>query len=263
MRNETAHEANLVRSQGTAFKLNRRFAVTRPGELPLEDAAMALGVLVAIGQLDGASARLIRKGKTGFARISDRIVIQGAKRFAIAHELGHWEQHQDKSQLFLCTEADLRDYSKSVLEIEANHFAAELLMPAVLFRPKCEHADPSLALVDALAEEFVTSRTATAIRLVQETMRKCMVVYSENGKVRWWKRKEGATRLWLEREQKIHPHSMAYECLKGTDVPNQMMAVPTEAWFGHLPFDLNAEVREQSLKLGRYPGILTLLWILQ
>jgi len=256
-------EVNLIRSQGLAYKLNQRFAVTRPGELQLEDGAMALGVLVVIEQLDGASARLVRKGNKGIARVSNRITLAGARRFAIAHELGHWEQHQDKSQLFLCTEADMRDYSRSVLEIEANQFAAELLMPAGLFRPKCQGADPSLSLVKELAEEFVTSRTATAIRLVHETGHKCMVVYSEQGKVKWWKRKEGATSLWLQKDQAIHPHSMAYECLKELAVPNNMAVVPTEAWFAHLPFTLNAEVREQSIKLGRYPGILTLLWIIQ
>jgi hypothetical protein len=56
---------------------------------------------------------------------------------------------------------------------------------------------------------------------------------------------------------------MAWECLKGLPVPDKMASVPVEAWFNHLQFDLNAEILEQSIRLGRFPGILTLLWIMQ
>lgn len=251
---------NLIKSQGAAFRLNRRFAVNEPGELQLEDVAMALGVLVFIGKLDGAAARLVRRGKTGVARISDQITVLGAQRFAIAHELGHWELHAEYSQLFLCTEADMRDYERSPLEIEANNFASELLMPSVLFRPFCANADPSLTLVSHLAEQFKTSLTATTIRFVNESRHRCIVVCSDNGRVKWWKRKEDGTRLWLEKEQTIHPHSMAWECFKGLDVPDKVASVPVEAWFAHLPFELNATVFEQSIRIGRY-GVLTLLWI--
>lgn len=256
-------EPNLIRAQGAAFRLNRRFAVTRPGELELEDAAMALGVLVFVDKLDGAAARLVRKGKKGVLRVSNRITVLGARRFAISHELGHWEQHAEYSQMFLCTDSDMRDYGRSVLETEANLFASEFLMPSVLFRPLCTDIDPSLCVVDDLAEQFRTSRTATAVRFIAETRHKCFVVYSEEGRVKWWKRKEEGTRLWLQKDQQIHPHSMAWECLKGLEVPKKMEPVPVDAWFGHLPFDLKAEVLEQSVRLGRFPGILTLLWVIQ
>jgi hypothetical protein len=86
------------------------------------------------------------------------------------------------------------------------------------------------------------------------------VVCSDNGRVKWWKSKEDGTRLWLEKEQPIHPHSMAWECFKGLDVPDKVASVPVEAWFAHLPFELNATVFEQSIRIGRY-GVLTLLWI--
>jgi Zn-dependent peptidase ImmA (M78 family) len=145
---------------------------------------MALGVLVVVGRLDGAAARLVRQGSKGIIRISDRITVSGGQRFAAAHEIGHWEMHGEYSQLFLCTESDMRDYDRSPLEIEANTFASELLMPSVLIRPLCQDADPSLTLVGQLAEQFRTLRTATAIRLVSESTRKCMVVYSENGRVK-------------------------------------------------------------------------------
>src|SRR5436190_23766864 len=71
------------------------------------------------------------------------------------------------------------------------------------------------------------------------------------------------TRLWLQKDHQIHPHSMAWECLKQLDVPNKMEPVLVEAWFAHLPLELKAEILEQSVRLGRFPGILTLLWVIQ
>jgi Zn-dependent peptidase ImmA (M78 family) len=254
---------NLIRAQGAAFKLNRRFAVTQPGELEIEVAAMAMGILIFVDALEGAAARLVRKGQKGIIRISSRLAVLGAQRFAAAHEIGHWEQHANFSQLFLCTDADMRDYNQSTLEAEANFFASELLMPSVLIRPLIENADPSLAFISEVAEQFRTSWTATTLRFMNETRHKCFVVYSLNGKVKWWKRKDEGTRLWFDKDQAIHRHSMAWECQNGLPVPDKMVEVPVEAWFGHLPFELNAEVREQSVKMGRFPGILTLLWVLQ
>ena len=47
---------------------------------------MTLGVLVFVGRLDGAAARLVRKGRKGMIRVSDRITVLGGQRFATAHE---------------------------------------------------------------------------------------------------------------------------------------------------------------------------------
>src|SRR5690348_18302572 len=109
---------NLMRAQGAAFRINERFGVIRPGQLDVEDLAMALGVIVIYGRLDGAAGRLVRKGNSGIIRINSSISLEGAIRFAVSHELGHWELHAQYSQMFLCTEADMRDYDRSPLEIE-------------------------------------------------------------------------------------------------------------------------------------------------
>lgn len=67
----------------------------------------------------------------------------GRERFTKAHEIGHWVLHIDKSVLnqpSLFGDGDTgeeailcRDGDKSRLELQANRFAAALLMPKVLF----------------------------------------------------------------------------------------------------------------------------------
>jgi len=226
---------------------------------------MARGVLVLEGKLHGCEARLVRKKDSGIIRVMDDIRNEGRKRFAVAHELGHWELHGEISQFHVCTEADLRNYSGSNPEIEANAFAGELLMPSSLLRPLCRSVEPSLAAIRDIAEKFGTTLTATAVRFVEENKEYCLIVFSENSKVTWWraKDKESSSELWIDPRQKIHQDSAAWECFHDGAVVTKMQRVPTDAWFQNLRYTKRMEVYEQSMKLGNHLAVLTLLWILE
>ena len=241
----------------------RRFAFRKPEEIVVEDIAMACGVLVAEGGLRGSEARLVRKNDKGIIRVRADIPEGGRKRFAIAHELGHWKLHSTISQFYLCSEADIRDYSGSAPEVEANVFAGELLMPGMLFRPMCRIFEPSFKLIRDLAEAFGTSLTATAVRYVEESKESCMVALSDDGKVKWWRAKESSPGTWIDPGQKIHQDSAAWECFRDGAMSTKMQRVPTEAWFQDLSHRRRMEVYEQSMKMGSYPTILTLLWIME
>jgi hypothetical protein len=136
-------------------------------------------------------------------------------------------------------------------------------MPTVLFRPRCEKAEPNLELVRVLADAFNTSLTATAVRFVEECREPCLVVFSENGQVRWWRRGNTLLDLWVELRQSLQRASLAWHCLHGQARPSPMQRVPTEAWFSTQPRGSMIEVYEQSTRLGRYPTVLSLLWIIE
>lgn len=99
------------------------------------------------------------------------------QRFTIAHELGHLLLHGYKSahadRAFKVRLRDSQSSEGSVLEeIEANRFAAELLMPASLLRGKLANhpfeyapAESSDRHVTSLAKEFNVSTQALQIRL--------------------------------------------------------------------------------------------------
>ena len=98
---------NKVLAAAEAIGLWKLYGFTSPKELVLEDLAMARGILVMDGKLDSAAARLVRSGDTGIVRVSHSIREPGRRRFAIAHEIGHWELHQKQSQLLACTDEDM------------------------------------------------------------------------------------------------------------------------------------------------------------
>ena len=69
-------------------------------EIYIRDIAMERGAYVRERSLEGSEGRLVRKGDRGIITVNRWISEEGRKRFAIAHELGHFELHSD-SQLIL------------------------------------------------------------------------------------------------------------------------------------------------------------------
>ncbi len=255
--------ANETRARGMADALIRHYAITRAEEIRLEDIAMDRGVVIRVGRLKGSEAYLIRKGPKGVIRVRDDIPEAGRKRFAIAHELGHWEMHGDQSQINFCAEEDISGYQGSPMEIEANTFASEMLIPTRIAGKSFGSAEPSLTAVKDLASTFGTSLTAAAVRFVQLSKEDCLVVFSKDGIVQWWRRgREFSSIPGIERHHPLHPESEAYEVFSGRRESVKMVRVPTEAWFPWGGNRRGLEVNEQSVQLGSYQTILTLLWVL-
>jgi Zn-dependent peptidase ImmA (M78 family) len=248
-------KASLRAARHAAALLIKEFHITKPEEIVLEDIAMAKEIFVFEGPLEGAEARLLRRDNRGIVRLKSGLSL-GRKRFAIAHEMGHWELHAKVSQLSLCTADDIAGYGNIDAEIEANAFAGAFLMPTQLISAQCWEATPSLELVNRLADEFFTSISAAAVRLVEECRQTCIVVFSENGRVRWWRARD-YERVWIQPGQQIDHRSNAFE-LSGQ---SEMESVDLDVWFpdweGHDPQDLC----EQSMVLGHYGTVLTLLWL--
>lgn len=96
------------------------------------------------------------------------------RRFTIAHELGHYELHRDKSDLFVDKQFIYRSQSSGdtpvtlVMEQEANAFASAILMPTDLLRREIQLTNLNLRDDDAiakLARHFDVSTTAMSIRI--------------------------------------------------------------------------------------------------
>lgn len=219
---------------------------------------MDQGVLCLEANLTGCLARLVRKGRRGIIRTYIGIREQGRRRFAIAHELGHWFLHEAESQFFICTGEDMRDYKGSPMEVEANLFASELLMPARLFKPLAEDAEPRMEFVKALAGRFNTSLTSTGMKFVDLNRHECILVLSTNGVVEWAKQKGNRSGLRIEKGMSLHQESLAYHVVepRGQLGPER---VPEEAWVSANWYGRSLEVTEESWILDGYKSVLSLL----
>lgn len=247
-----------------ASRIWNLYGFKAPEEMVLEDLAMAMNIFVVDARLDSAAARLVRKGDYGLIRVSDQLRYSGQRRFAIAHEIGHFQLHKKVSQLLACTEVDMQaSYRSSPYEIEASIFAGALLMPTEVFRVRVGRQVPRAKVIKDLAQQFDTSLTATALRYVETSKDYVAFVVSEKGKIRWWRASEsfGNHDLWLESKNDVPSYSAAAAYFRDGAVSDGPQEVDFNDWFGEMP-GIHAEyVYEQAIPLSQFKQVISMIWL--
>lgn len=228
-----------------------------PTELEIEVLAHLRRALVRASPTYGMRANLVRVGDRGIISVAEGLP-KNQRRWAVAHELGHFEIHASVSYLGLCIGEDLRlGYDSSGHEQEANAFAAELLMPEDLFEPRCDVPKVNGNPIGSLAEEFQVSRTAAALRFLAFTYDRVALMACQDGKVVW----SQATRDFGRRLPKGTPldqWSLAYDFFhkgKVTPIPETVSA---QAWVPNAR--RGDELVEHVLPMSGSNTVLSLLW---
>lgn len=248
-------------ASNSATALLKSLAIRRADEIDPEEIAMCLEIVTLQVPMNFAEACLFRrpKGRKSLIYVRDDIPEEGRRRFATAHEVGHFVLHEEESQGFVCTLADIQlPYNDIRLEIEANIFASELLMPQELFTRDCDRLKPGLQHIFDLARIYRTSATATGVRFAGSTDEHCAVVFSSQGKVKWLRNSRDRS-LWIEPGTVIHENTYAYDCAQQRSTPDHMEPVLASAWLGD-SVDPAAFLLEQSVLFPNYGVIMTLLW---
>lgn len=248
-RNELGHRG-MLRAREIAKKLRIR-AVT---EIDVEEIAAVHDLFVVAGGISGAQGRLVRKEGRGRIRIQTALVDPARRRFTIAHELGHHLLHAER--VALCAERDLLRYIPGNAETEANAFAAELLMPRMLFEPHCDVARPSFQVVRGLARQFATTLTATAIRFVDLCPEACAIVWSEEATVKW--AITGGEFPFMRFGTRLSGLTHAFDAFRGKPLPSGPQPVPAHAWVEDCEAD---ELSEDSIWMPTFSAVLSLLWM--
>jgi Zn-dependent peptidase ImmA (M78 family) len=161
-----------------ANKLLEELNITQP-PVPVEEITQQLNIKISYEPFEGdISGLLYRDDSNTIIGVNSNESYQ-RKRFTIAHELGHFILHEGDQLYFDHNfKVNFRDSvssqgSKSI-EIEANAFAASLLMPENLVREAYDttisygvdpFSDDHSEEVALLAKIFNVSQTAMLIRL--------------------------------------------------------------------------------------------------
>lgn len=157
-----------------AAKLLQRLSVeTAP--IPVEDIAEHLGAVIVRKPLERTiSGLLLRESGAKLIAVNSAHHPR-RQRFTIAHELGHLQMHDGAyivdSTVRINRRDDLSSMATNSQEIDANAFAAALLMPPALVRSALDQvraarrANPS-RVAEQLAEHFGVSAEAMSYRLI-------------------------------------------------------------------------------------------------
>jgi Zn-dependent peptidase ImmA (M78 family) len=138
----------------------------------VEAVAHHLGASVVYDDLDDDVSGFLLREKSVVTIAINKQHHPNRQRFTLAHECGHLYLHADKGdRLWLDKTYFFRDGSSShgdqLAEVEANQFAAGLLMPEQLIRTNLVSSGPlSDADVVRLAMRFEVSERAMTFRLI-------------------------------------------------------------------------------------------------
>jgi len=192
---------------------------------------------------------------------NSRIESPGRIRFTVAHEFGHYLQHRARSpEGFHCKGEDFVRWDPAYrkLEIEANVFAAGLLMPLDDFRAHLPEKDAAdLDTLGACAERYGVSLVAATLRWLEYTSRRSVLVLSRAGFVLWARSSDAALKSGLFIKTAARPPvEVPPDSLAGLNTPaygdRGSAAHPAGVWFAE-------ECRELILPSERYDFTISLL----
>jgi hypothetical protein len=222
-----------------------------------------LGLGIEEGDVTGFDGALVRvKGaSSGIIAIRKSIRERGRKNFTIAHEIAHFvlPKHDDSS---VCRSSQIETWSRKLAarELEANEFAAELLLPEAVVRATVGSPEPSLAVAKSIGQKFSASLTASAYRFAELTSFRCAVVWSSQRHVIWFK-PSSEFGQWVRIRDSVDPRTFAFDCFEGRTVPTKPEPVPASSWLSGTNLLAETMILEESCSMPFYDAVLTLLWI--
>lgn len=178
------------------------------------------------------------------------------QRFTVCHELGHHvlglpSEHQGLAPW---------SYAKRPInEVLCDVFAAELLLPAHLFKPLVDSAAPGFSFIERIAGEAEASLMATASRFAALAAFPCAFVLSEKGKIKYSVRSAPlrAANAWIQPKSGLPRGSVTERVYSGwmCDKPEE---VDPDIWFED--WSSGGTLFEDARFSTKWQQGLTLLW---
>lgn len=216
-----------------------------PDRVPLDGIARAVGI-VAIDDFDtdrfeGTLVVQGEKGAIGLRRGLNR----GRRNFTLGHELGHFLNpwHRTLKSRFECDSAAVKAARAAgftdrpaleQIEVEANEFAATLLVPLPEYRTarKALGSDEDVVNIRTLAERFDVSQEFLARLYVDQADAKIGILMCKDGLVRRFILPREFPYLGLKLGQPISRETLTHEFRRTHPVgtASNLQSVATTAW---------------------------------
>jgi hypothetical protein len=258
----------LLKVKWEADKLLQELGIDSLPVNPLEIAEhLGIALQPMPSSMGGASGMLIHiAGQFGIC-YPTHIDSEGFKKFSVGHEIGHYrlpghiEAVLDENGQHVSA-AGFR--SSSRYELEADHFAAALLMPTRLISPILKRAGDGLKAVEAIASECETSLEAAAIRYTHLCLDPVAVVRSQGATIDYAFMSTSLRDFdgleWIRKGSVLPPNCATREF--SVDDANIRRGLRVEGdstlqdWFGG-PY--RQKILEEVVGLGSYAKTLTVL----
>lgn len=210
---------------------------------------------------DGALLRAVVRPR-GIVAVKSSIRERGRKRFTALHEVGHFILPGHGTAECFCKAEDIETWRRSIpsRELEANRFAAEMLLPRTEVARIVRRQTATIAAAKSLCEEFDASLTAATLKAVEVTDEACSVVWSQEGLIKWCRPNDNF-RPYIRLNEKLSSESLAYQLLTGGGAREADGTVPARAWVSSYDLDPADTLWEDSIHMPFYTGVLTILTV--
>lgn len=215
----------------TADDLIDFLGIESPEEIDIEAIAYSQNILVKYRPLDSCEAKIVGVGDKAVITVNSNQNNEGRKRFSIAHEIGHWMN--DRGKAFICDSGDIGSrFGPANPESRANSFAADLLMPRSIARPRIHEYPFTIEGAAKLAKEFSTSRSASAIRMVQLSDTPAILAwYNQTRRIRFRRSANVPDEIWPV--DLVDHETTAFENLFGNRGITAAEEVDADSWISH------------------------------
>ncbi len=247
----------LANPKMEAQVLRHDLGLSGPPDLPA--VLQSLGVVLKEADMnDGFDGAALRTPKRNGILINKSVRYSSRRRFTIAHELGHLRLPWHDRKEYRCQSADIESFNPDRrYEREADEFAAEFLIPEAIIQPVFRKQQFSFNLIKAVADEYETSLTATALRGITYTPDRFAVVLSMDRRIRWGRRSESFG--YSVRAGSLHHDTYAADFFGSCDLPSGPVQVDPHAWLSDRGIPRDLVLFEHSISFLRLGAVLTLL----
>lgn len=268
--NENRNELSVTRKieiKELAEYVSERYCPT--GTVNPEEIATCLGITFSEGNykncFDGALE--YRSGKFHIYLNKDRIGTNKERlRYSFAHELGHYYINEHRIQL-INGKSLHKSYShlvqKDIVEVEADYFAACLLMPQTRFIKLATTKKFDFTIVELLKAAFEVSYSAILFRLLEVNIYSIMIIYSQDNKIkhRWYSPDFEFKYIKNFRTSKLLPsNTVAGEYFSNGTKYNDKEIVNAKDWFDSYDDISSVTLYERCIYVSSHNTVISVLW---
>ena len=167
----------------------------------LEEICAHHNAYISYSDLSDCEGRLIVKNGYGMITVRDNFDYPGRTRHSIAHEFGHFNLHLQKKEDDI--ESWLEHKNDTNIELEANQFAAEFLMPSHFVSGIISRDPVNLKMAKEVSSLFETSLTGSLFKTIEVSKHLQILICFDEKRVRYFKRSKKAIEhnLWPDTSQ--------------------------------------------------------------
>lgn len=187
-------------------------------------------------------------------------------RFSFAHELGHYFIDEHRNALMKGVSLHHQSFyklsQKNLIELEADYFAANLLMPTNSFLSCIDRKPFSYNLINDLTRNFGTSLSATLLRFVEIGNHPIMVVYAKNNIIQYhWASVDFPYKfLNTDSGKRLPPYTVAGDFFNANEMSNDVEIIDANEWFRSYQDIRSVKLFEKCIYMSKSNTTVSIIW---